>query len=219
MQEVFYNFFIRFLHPLQVHDFLHKNFRYGALNFIENLPVWPSKFKLRQTAFSEVVIISWIFVFIYTIYSISTLNVGLEVAKYFENSDIMHSISRHFIMVKIFSLFSIIINAVLFPLYALFYQRFWIFITGFFVDLYNMKKDEKAIEEVVNSSFVANTFLIIPIIGSFFRNIAVFVFLFAGFRRNLKMDIPQTVLLLSTPILLILIFIFLIILWFVSLIG
>ena len=217
MQEVFYNFFIRFLHPLRVHDFLYKTLRYGTLNFIEKLPVWPGKFKLRRTTFGEVVLISWIFVLIHTIYSVNTMNVGLQIVKFFEKSDLfVHFFSGHFILMKFFSLFSIIVNAAIFPLYAFFYQKFWIHIIGLFLDLYNMKKDNKAIEEVVNSSFVANTFLIIPVFGSFFRNIAAFFFLFAGFRRNLKMDIPQAVLLLSTPLLSLLIFAFLLILWFIS---
>ena len=220
MQEVFYNFFIRFLHPLRVHDFLHKTLRYGTLSFIEKLPVWPGKFKLRQASFNEVILISWIFVLIHTIYSVSTLNIGLQVFRFLENSDLlMPFLSGRFILIKFFSLFSVIANAILFPLYAYLYQKFWVHIIGYFLDLYNMNKDSKAIEEVVNSSFVSNVFLVIPVFGSFFRNIASFIFLFAGFRRNLQMDIAQAVLLLSTPILLFLIFIFLVVLWLVSVIG
>ncbi|MCY4524538.1 MAG: hypothetical protein OXB84_07360 [Halobacteriovoraceae bacterium] len=217
MREVFYNFFIRFLHPLQVHEFISKSFRPGTLDVVDNLPAWPGRFNLKKTSFYEFLLISWIFVLVETIYSVSTLNIGLQISRLLKGTSFfMPYLSDQLVLIKILSLISILGGAVLFPFYALLYQKFWIHITGFFMDLYNMKRNDTAIEEVVNSSFVANIFLVIPIFGSFFRTVTSFVFLFAGFRRNLKMNIPQSVLILSTPFVLFLVFIFLAILWFMA---
>ena len=111
------------------------------------------------------------------------------------------------------SLLSLVGITVFFPVFALAYNKFWLAVIGFYLDLYKIDRRKQQIEEVVNSSFVSNIFLLIPIFGPLMRNTAVFLFLFVGLSKNLGMTLPQSLLVLLTPLILLLLLLFFILLW------
>ena len=202
MQEVFYNFFIRFLHPVKVHTF------FASVKSI-HYP-WIGRKPLRRIQLSEVVLVSWILVMVQTVWFMTAMS-GIH--SFILRQDISLFLPRQLLVMHGISLLSLVGITVFFPVFALVYNKFWLAIIGFYLNLYKIDRHKQHMEEVVNSSFVSNIFLLIPIFGPLMRNTAVFLFLFIGLSKNLGMTLPQSLLVLLTPLILFLLLLFFILLW------
>lgn len=92
-----------------------------------------------------------------------------------------------------------------------------------FTNVFEKYEDEEEIEErceeVVANSLTAHTFLVIPIVGDFLQKFSFLIYLYAGLRRNLGLNVFQSLLILMCPLILILLAIFLMVMSFGLLIA
>ncbi len=172
--------------------------------------------------FQESMSISWIFSIFHATYSIIGITMGLNSVDWAQEelSYVMDSASAGLMA---YSIFSLLLNVVLFPLYFWLYGRFWINILKVFSNIFEREDNEDEIasrcEEIVANSFSSYTFLVIPIVGDFLHKFSFLIYLYAGLRRNLKLNLLQSILVLLCPLILILLALFLMVMSFGLLIA
>jgi len=163
-------------------------------------------------SFQESLTISWIFSIFHATYILIGITMGLNSNQWNEN-EWSSLVDGNSFGLTAYSIFSILLNVVLFPLFFWLYGRFWINILRVFSNIFEKIEDEDELnercEEVVANSFTSYTYLVIPIIGDFLHKLTFLVYLYAGLRRNLKLNLLQSVLILLCPLLLILLLFFL----------
>ena len=203
-----YNFFIRFLHPFKAYTFLSKEEKHRHIRAVMDMDKDKDKNKdsfqrLSPSNFVEVTSISWALVIIQAIISLLAMNFGFHAFKMLGGFE---SLSIPMLSVQNSSFLFLLANIVFFPLFSWIYVRFWSFFINFFLSLYNLKRDDETVAEVIYSSFSANTFLLVPVFGPFCRGLAMLFFLFAGLKCHLQMTVSQSLFVLFSPILFFFIF-------------
>ncbi len=222
MNELLTNYINACLHPWLTHDLLNmrrKQVRVKRespqLELVdEAVPVAPNKESQEKVGvtFQESMSISWIFTIFQATYALIGITMGLNSMEWAQE-DFAAVMDNAALGLTAYSIFSLLLKVVFFPLFFWVYGRFWINILKVFINVFEKFEDEDEIasrcEEIVANSLTAHTFLVIPIIGEFLQKFSFLIYLYAGLRRNLELNLFQSILVLLCPLLIILLFIFL----------
>jgi hypothetical protein len=178
----------------------------------------------ERIGYLEMMGISWSLHIIYAFYSVFALYLGLKSYEYISNSQsfthlLSGSVSVTFQKVSLLmTLFEVIFYPFIFQLGF----KFWDFILRFYAQIFDYQGERSLdveIEELLNSIFTANLFLIIPIFGNVLSLITMAAYLFIGLRSKLSFTGTQAFLVLITPIFLMFIFTILVASYFTLLIS
>lgn len=235
MNQILNNYINACLHPWLTQDLLNErrslkhNFKTPVLGLVEEggtLPDTIDESELEKNkigvTFHEAMSVSWMFIIFHATYSLIGITMGLNSTSW-ADEEISYVISNASAGLTAYSIFSLLLNVVLFPLFFWVYGRFWINILKVFTNVFEKFDDEDEIrercEEVVANSLTAHTFLVIPIIGDFLQKFSFLIYLYAGLRRNLGLNLFQSILVLMCPLILILLAFFLMLMSFGLLIA
>ncbi|MFG1486075.1 hypothetical protein ABMA79_07520 [Halobacteriovorax sp. HFRX-2_2] len=153
--------------------------------------------------FADFALASWPFVFIYGLYSLAQIHIGINLAgKMAEDGFLPAVFSSSEFQQKLF-LFSTLFKVVFFPLSAWVFVKFWRLIITIFASLFDKDLKDIELEDVIAGALVGNFFLIIPIFGDFLKFISQAIYLYFGLRYNLRFSFVQSFFILMSPILLI----------------
>lgn len=168
-------------------------------------------------SFHESMSISWVFTIFQATYALIGITMGLNSVEW-AGEDLSAVMDNAAVGLTAYSIFSLLLKVVFFPLFFWIYGRFWINILKVFINIFEKIESEEEIEsrceEIVANSLTAHTFLVIPIIGEFLQKFSFLIYLYAGLRRNLGLNLFQSILVLLCPLLIILLFIFVMIMSF-----
>ena len=200
MADIINNYFSFILNPFSYHKRLKNNLSQFELG--DN-----SKEKIRNLEFHEVLVISWIFLMISTVYSLVSINLSHFVFETWGND--LGMISKfmvgNVIDLQIFAIMIILTEVVMFPIILFFYAKMWKFIIGINISLFNIdvsnEEKEKKINQVVNYSFTSYTFLIIPVFGNMLNMFSNFFYIFSGLRTQFNLTRSQSTFTLISPFL------------------
>ena len=232
MNQLLNNYLSACLHPWLIHDLLNQKRKQKyvkretpALEIVGAETSASQKVSEKVSeqgekvgvTFHEAMSISWIFAIFHATYLLIGITMGLNSNEWAgeELAEMMSSASAG---IMAYSIFSLLLNVVLFPLYFWLYGRFWINLLKVGTNIFEKIEDEDEVdtrcEEVVAHSFTSYTFLVIPIIGDFLHKLTFFIYLYAGLRRNLGLNLFQAILILLFPLILILLLFFLMLMSF-----
>jgi hypothetical protein len=164
----------------------------------------------RKLSYWELMGISWSLHLLYAFYSVFALYLGVKTYTYFSDSkDFTHLIldSFNFRFQKI-SVLTTLFGVVFYPFIFQFAYKFWKGSFKFYANVFENESesfDEKA-EDILNSAFSTNLFLLFPIIGNSLSNIAMIFLLFQGMRKKYEFTSLQASLVLITPLFLLFLF-------------
>ena len=157
----------------------------------------------RTIDFTTIVLISWLFFMIYSLYSLAFANLGSVITADEETTGFISSlISSSEFQKKLFIL-TMIGNVVFFPLSAWIYVKLWRTLINFFLSIYDKNVEKDSVDEVVNYSLVSNFFLIIPVIGNFIKMLCSAYYIFLGLKHNIKLNSVQSFVVVLSPVILI----------------
>ena len=200
MTKTLYGYLTYFLHPFQVNNYFKKNREDLMALSTPFLIDDESSLKLEEDIleldFSEILIISWVFLIISGIYSLLLLNLSAAILRMVDTSGGMAANLASPRTLIFFTLG----QAVLFPLGFYFYAIIWEKIVYFFTLLFspNLEDIDHASKQVVAVSMTAHTFLLVPVLGTFIFHIAFAIYLFAGLKCNLGFrTLPALITILS----------------------
>ena len=147
--------------------------------------------------------ISWSLHILYAFYSVFALFLSVKSYDYFSNSkDFTHLTLESFsFKLQKISLLSTLFAVIFYPFIFQFAYKFWKMAVKFYANLfeYDLEGIEEKADEILNSAFSANLFLILPLIGNFLSNISMIYFLFRGLKKKLEFTSLQASLVLFTP--------------------
>ncbi len=153
--------------------------------------------------FTDFTLASWPFVFIYGLYSLLQIHVGIALAGRMAEEGYLPAIfSSNEFQQKLF-LFSTLFKVVFFPLSAWVFVKFWRVIINLFAGLFDKDIEGIELEDAIAAALVGNFFLIIPIFGEFLKFISQVIYLYFGLRYNLRFSFVQSFFILVSPLLLI----------------
>jgi hypothetical protein len=178
----------------------------------------------ERLGYFEIMGISWSLHIIYAFYSIFVLYLGLVSYEYVASSDgyahlISESVSVTFQKI---SLMLTLFEVIFYPFLFQFGFKFWAYILKFYAQIFDFTGDrpiEDEVEELLNSIFTANLFLVIPVFGNILSMITQGYFLFIGVRRKMNFTATQAFLVLITPLFLMFILTILVASYFTLLIS
>ncbi|MBC7714945.1 MAG: hypothetical protein H7177_16485 [Rhizobacter sp.] len=159
----------------------------------------------ERIGYLEIMGISWSLHLIYAFYSIFAMYLGVISYEYVSSSQsfthlISDSISVTFQKISLMmTLFEVIFYPFLFQLGF----KFWALILRFYAQIFEYSGErslDTEIEELLNSIFAANIFLIIPIFGNVLSLITMACYLFVGLKAKLNFTGTQAFLVLITPL-------------------
>lgn len=159
----------------------------------------------ERISYFEVMGISWSLHMIYAFYSIFALYLGIKSYEYLSSSqDFSHMLfaSVNVTFQKI-SLMTTLAQVIFYPFIFQFGFKFWAYVLRFYAEIfeYDGERDlDVEIEELLNSIFTANIFLIIPIFGNVVSLLTQAYYLFIGLRAKLGFSRTQAFLVLLTPL-------------------
>ena len=152
----------------------------------------------------ELMSISWALHMIYAFYSVFALYLGVKSYTYFSSSkDFTHLVLNSFsFKFQKIGLLTTLVTVILYPFLFQFYYKAWRGIFKFYAHIFENKSEDLEIstEEILNSAFSANLFLIFPIVGNVLSNIAHAFFIFQGLKRKYEFTSLQASLVLLTPL-------------------
>ena len=167
----------------------------------------PSKRSVEGESLSyfEVMGISWALHILYAFYSIFALYLGIMSYEYLSNSQTYtHLLFESFsLTTQKISLMMTLGQVIFYPLLFQFTFKFWAYLLNFFAQIFVYEGErelEIEIEELLNSVYTTNIFLIIPIFGSVLSTFAQAYYMFVGVRAKLGFTKVQAVLVLMTPL-------------------
>jgi hypothetical protein len=177
---------------------------------IESLQLYFNSFKNhanpeeeRKLSYFELMGISWSLHILYAFYSVFALYLGAKSYDYFSNSkDFTHLTLESFsFKLQKLSLLTTLFSVIFYPFIFQFAYKFWKYSVKFYANLFEFDSGgiEEKTDEILNSAFSANLFLILPIIGNFLSNIAMIYFLFRGIKEKIEFTSLQASLVLFTP--------------------
>ena len=159
----------------------------------------------EKISYFEVMGISWALHIIYAFYSVFALYLGVISYEYLSNSqNFTHLLfeSVHVTGQK-FGLMMTLLQVIFYPLLFQFTFKLWAYLLRFFGQIFEYGGERELdveIEELLNSIFTANIFLIIPIFGSVVSTMTQVYYLFIGLRAKLGFTRAQAFLVLLTPL-------------------
>ena len=170
----------------------------------------------------ESLTISWLFSIFNATYIIIGMTMGLHTLELAEKG-LSESVGLNAGNYLAYSIFTVLMKIVFFPLIFWFYGRFWVSIIKIFANLFEKGLEvddlDEICEEVVANSLTGHTFLVIPILGEVLQKLSFLIYLFAGLRRNIGFNVLQSALVLLCPLILILFAFFLMFMSFALLIS
>jgi hypothetical protein len=188
-------------------------------------PTWKSR-EAERSSFVEVLGFSWSFHLLYAIYSIGAIYLGLMSYEYLSNSEnFAHMLFQSFnVKFQKFSLYTTLFQVIFYPFIYQFLHKFWTFLIKFYAGVFDFELDnehseDELIEDVVTTSFTANFFLIIPILGGLVSTLAQIFYLFTGLKAKLSFTNTQAFLVLLTPLFIMFLLMILIASYFIFLIS
>ncbi len=234
MNELLTNYINACLHPWLTHDLLNSRRKQSRvrreapqLELVgEEIPpvaeVVEPEAQRVGVSFHESMSISWIFTIFQATYVLIGITMGLNSIEW-AGEDLSALMDNAAVGLTAYSIFSLMLKVVFFPLFFWVYGRFWINILKVFINIFEKFESEEEIEsrceEIVANSLTAHTFLVIPIIGEFLQKFTFLIYLYAGLRRNLGLNLFQSILVLLCPLLIILLFLFVMVMSFAMLIA
>jgi hypothetical protein len=149
--------------------------------------------------------ISWALHIVYAFYSVFALYLGIVSYEYLSSSQsYTHLLFESFsLTTQKLSLMMTLVQVIFYPFIFHFAFKFWTFLLGFFAQIFNYEGDRELdveIEELLNTVFTTNIFLIIPIFGNVLSTIAQTYYMFIGLRAKLGFTRVQAILVLMTPL-------------------
>lgn len=224
MNELLVNYINAFLHPWLTNDLLNSRRKQGHVrrespqleliqeeNLVSSVVQEQNEEDKVGVSFNESMAISWVFTIFQATYVIIGVTMGLNTMQW-AHEDLSHVVDNAALTLTAYSIFSLLLKVVFFPLFFWFYGRFWINILKIFTNIFEKFDNENEIdsrcEEIVSNSLTSHAFLVIPIIGDFLHKLSFLVYLYAGLRRNLGLNLFQSILVLLCPLLLILLLLF-----------
>jgi len=150
--------------------------------------------------FATFATISWVFVFIFSFYSLSFFHLGEYLKPELSEEGFFSAIFSSSQFQKKIFLFSLLFEVVFFPLAAWVYIKFWRVVISFFANLFDKEIEADGLDEVVNTSLVGNFFLVIPIMGKLFKSIMQVLYIFIGLKHNLKFTTVQSFIVIISPL-------------------
>lgn len=205
MKEIWTSFIYPLLAPFQMAKVFSTVEDAGESEFF-----WKGK-KIRFLQLSELIACSWPFAVMSALYSIINLRLGLafvnQMQEEYSNSLISSYLPIEAFHLQRVTLVSIMITAILYPLSAWFFVKFWKVITLVSVTLFSPPDlDHKGlndrVERAVSFTLSSHIFLLVPIIGVLFKRIAFLILFFASLKENLKLSTVQSVIVLLAPLIL-----------------
>lgn len=180
-----------FLHPFSVHRNMrlerHGHYTNGQRNGID---------------LSEAISISWIWYMIQGFFVLMTITLTSHLYENIETESVVASMlidGWHRATMR-FTIMSVLVGIVFFPLYEYIYFRLYSVVIKFYSELFKLEADYQAIEETVQFSMVGNTLLVLPIVGRMLSFFSTSIYLFAGLRNNMGMTNLQSVITMVTPL-------------------
>ncbi len=220
MTKILYGYFTYFLHPLKVNYYFRKNREDARAHTKPFLVDDEASLKLEedvlQLDFSDVLLISWIFVLINCIYSLLLLNLGATLLRMVDTTgNLGEKLGNPRWMI-----FFTLAQAVLFPVVFYVFAKIWAKIVEFFALIFNPEIEdvESVSSQIVAVSLSTHTFLLVPVLGTFIFYMAFFVYLFGGLKYNLGLRTLPGILTILSPLFFLGFVFFVIILLIVSLI-
>ena len=204
MKIVFYNYFQALLHPIKFHKYLREGREKikNQLDHDQGLRIATegetdprALGEMFRPSFFESLGISWGFVIIQALYSF----LGLWLGKYLMTSlgwgEGQSFASKKFIL--IYEIGSVVV----FPLFALFYVKFWSYLIIFFGILYDREEESAEVaNEIMTTSLSTYAFLAIPIMGEFIQKLSFIFYVFIGLKENMKLGNLQSFLVILSPL-------------------
>jgi hypothetical protein len=184
---------------------------------------WSESSKDRKISYIEVLGISWALHFVYAFYSVFAVFLGVKSYQYFSTSDdfthlILNSFNFSFQKISLFVQLGMVI---LYPVVFHFSYRFWTYLLGFYIQIFDSGFDPAEVkvksEEIVNTMYTSNIFLLLPIAGAVFSTFAQVYYLYRGVVVKLNFTKIQAFLVLLTPLFIIFILAILIVSYLVFL--
>ena len=159
----------------------------------------PTK-RAERLQFPEVLLVCWLFSFIKGIYSVISLNFSLLYKSFsFWSVPTDELSSRWF-------LYATLMEAIFYPVYLIFIKTLWSFVIRGFCLVANKKVSQEEIDDVLITSFTPHILLALPLVGTFFHQLLHLVYLYLGLRHKLFLSRAQSILLIFSPILILVLF-------------
>jgi hypothetical protein len=205
-----YNYIDLLLHPIKSHESLAeeraqnermKKNRNFSLVGEEDQEVHEKKTFILD--FASFATISWIFVFIFAMYSLCFFHLGEFLRDDLTEGGFFSSVLGTSIFQKKVFIISLLFETVFFPLAAWVYIKFWRVVIVFFANLFDKEVEAEGLDEVVNTSLVGNFFLVIPVLGKIFKSISQVFYIFIGLKHNLKFTTIQSFIVIVSPLILV----------------
>ncbi len=158
-----------------------------------------------RIGYIEVMGISWSLHIIYAFYSVFALYLGVITYEQATSSQsFTHLISESVsVTFQKFTLMMTLFEVIFYPFIFQFGFKFWAYILRFYAQIFEYKGEralDTEIEELLNSIFTANIFLIIPIFGNILSLFTQAYYLFIGLKTKLSFTSTQAFLVLITPL-------------------
>jgi hypothetical protein len=159
----------------------------------------------EKLGYFEVMGISWSLHIIYAFYSVFALYLGVVSYEYLSSSkDFTHLLFQSMtVSYQKFNLMSTLFSVIFYPFIFQFAFKFWAYLLRFYAEIFHYEGDrdlEVEIEELLNTVFTANLFLVIPIFGGILSTLTQGYYLFIGLRKKLQFTTTQAFLVLITPL-------------------
>ncbi len=213
MKELFEKYIKIFFHPFVSHDELRRkrqDFDHGHVLSIASAAEIPrgtvvvDEAESGEVTFTEALGVSWIFMMVKTIYSLIFIHIGIHFFTYLGEHTEFRKILLPGIQVgsQKLSLFIILLEVALFPVFVWVYVKFWSVIIRFFTNLFETPNSEEGLRQVVNYSLSSHFFYLIPIFGELGKHVSSLFLIFAGLKKNLGFNNLQSLLVIVSPLLL-----------------
>lgn len=159
----------------------------------------------ERIGYIEVMGISWSLHIIYAFYSVFALYLGVLTYEHATSTQsFTHLISESVsVTFQKFTLMMTLFEVIFYPFIFQFAFKFWAYILRFYAQIFEYKGErplDTEIEELLNSIYTANIFLIIPIFGNILSILTQTYYLFIGLRAKLNFSATQAFLVLITPL-------------------
>jgi hypothetical protein len=159
----------------------------------------------EKLGYFEVMGISWSLHLIYAFYSVFALYLGVVSYEYLSSSEeFTHLLFQSMtVSYQKFNLMSTLFSVIFYPFIFQFAFKFWSYLLRFYAEIFHYEGErdlDVEIEELLNTVFTANLFLVIPIFGGILSTLTQGYYLFIGLRKKLQFTTTQAFLVLITPL-------------------
>lgn len=159
----------------------------------------------EKLGYFEVMGISWSLHLIYAFYSVFALYLGVVSYEYLSSSEnFTHLLFQSMtVSYQKFNLMSTLFSVIFYPFIFQFAFKFWAYLLRFYAEIFHYEGErdlDVEIEDLLNTVYTANLFLVIPIFGGILSTLTQGYYLFIGLRKKLQFTTTQAFLVLITPL-------------------